>query len=142
MSPERRVAHQLQEAGISFEPVQTRAARELVRRWRSVYAAEVHRQTGRWTHAGYDWHAFSWAFTPHRSGSTALEEYLRVPMTEDHVYVASGWSMAEFMFRCEPSRPVFRHPSLDVLTFPPSLAWTAAFPHEQALGPYFSVAQG
>lgn len=140
MNPADRVALLLQDAGVSFEPVQARAGRELLQRWRRIYAAEVHRRTGRWTYAGYEWHAFSWGFSPHLSGSAALDEYLRTPLTEHCVYVASGWSGAEFVFQCEPCRPVFRHPSVDVLTFPSSLVWTAAFSHEGIMGPYFSVA--
>ena len=138
MSPASRVSQSLLDAGVTFEEIGPREGRELLRRWRETYASEVHHRMGAWTHAGYDWHAFSWGFYPHQRGDSALAEYCGLPKKERAVYVTSGWTGTEFVFKCEPCRPVFRHQNLDVLVFPDSLEWTAAFPHEVAMGPYLA----
>jgi hypothetical protein len=130
----------LDEAAIPYEEVSRKERWELARAWRETFAAELHRQLGVWTFHGYEWHVFSWNHYPSQRGGRALARYRSLPRAERSILVASARSSEDFMLRCPSARPVFREPALDLLVFPDTLRWTAAFPHEVDSGPYLAWA--
>ena len=100
-----------------------------VERWRSVYAGGE-RAPGL---KQYMWHTFSWGAYPSVSGEEARQLYAA------HRYF-------EVIVLSNDRKTAFRSASLpvsdrlfDFYVFPPDLAWTMAFTHEDGwLGPYFA----
>ena len=100
-----------------------------VERWRSVYASDK-RAPGL---AQYLWHTFSWAAYPSVSGEKA-EKLYAAHRCSDVVVLSNDRKTA---FRAA-ELPVCAR-VLDFYVFPPDLAWTMAFTHEDGwLGPYFA----
>lgn len=101
----------------------------LVQQWLDVYGRDRQGVDAR----AYMWHIFSSGRYPALEGEQALAEYGRQICCEfvilsndlDEAYLAD-------------SRPEDR-PFSDFYVFPPNLAWTMAFTHEEGwLGPYFA----
>jgi hypothetical protein len=101
----------------------------LVQQWLGVFAR--YRQ-GMNTEA-YMWHVLSGSRYPALAGEQARVEYLKQVCCE--FVVLSNDRDAAFL---TDTRPEDR-PFSDFYVFPPNLAWTMAFTHEEGwLGPYFA----
>jgi hypothetical protein len=101
----------------------------LVQQWLDVFAK---RRQGMNTKACM-WHVFSGSRYPALEGEQARLEYLRQVCCE--FVVLSNDRDAAFL---TDTRPEDR-PFADFYVFPPNLAWTMAFTHEEGLfGPYFA----
>lgn len=101
----------------------------LVQGWLDVFA-----QNGQGTNTrAYMWHVFSGSRFPALEGEEARAEYLRQICGE--FVILSNDRDAAFL---TDTRPEDR-PFSDFYVFPPNLAWTMAFTHEEGwLGPYFA----
>jgi len=101
----------------------------LVQQWLGVFGRDGH---GLNTNA-YLWHVFSGKRYPALEGEAARVEYLRQSCCE--FVILSNDRDAAFL---TDQRPEGR-PFSDFYIFPPNLAWTMAFTHEEGwLGPYFA----
>lgn len=108
--------------------------------WREKFASSVKSQTGKWAHLGFEWHAFSYEFTPSKDGLQGLALYFAETASEVYV-VPEDEDDPAFVCRT-PKRLDFSDCQTDVLVFPLALDWTIAFTHEQPeFGPYFSRAE-
>jgi hypothetical protein len=123
--------------GLIAFPLTRRERNAITKRWRERFFPHVFRETGRWVHLGYHWHAYSYRFEAALNGHEALAAYaaraerkLLVYFEEDALFDAYG----------EPS-PDLSAWRDDVYLFPHDLAWTMVFTHEQTLGlgPYFAL---
>lgn len=117
-------------------------AAELHIRWRAVFAAAVFARTGERVHLGYDWHAFSYGFTPSCSKEAALEAYRRAPLGPLHLLPNDDDDEAPCLLLEAPAAlPVLT--DLDVSVVPHDFSWTMAFTHEDGfIGPFFAAAPG
>ncbi len=97
--------------------------------WRAVFGAN---KQGINTHA-FLWHVFSADCYPCMRGDAAIEEYKRQSGVE-FVVLANDSTIA-FLTDMLPESSSLS----DYYVFPPNLAWTMAFTHEDGwLGPYFA----
>ena len=81
----------------------------------------------------YLWHVFSGARYPSSSGAAAVDQYKRQSGTE--FVVLSNDRRLAFLTELLPESSSLS----DYYVFPPNLAWTMAFTHEDGwLGPYFA----
>ena len=109
-----------------FTPVEVTG---LVQQWLDVFGKD---RVGMNTKA-YMWHVFSGGRFPALDGEQALLEYGKQACGE--FVVLSNDRDEAFLV---DSRPDDR-PFSDFYVFPPNLAWTMAFTHEEGwLGPYFA----
>lgn len=101
----------------------------LVQQWLNVFTKD-----GQGMHIkAYMWHVFSGIRYPALEGEQARIEYLRQICGE--FVILSNDRDAAFL---TDTRPEDR-PFSDFYVFPPNLAWTMAFTHEDGwLGPYFA----
>jgi hypothetical protein len=106
-----------------------RETAELIRQWLDVFG----RKRDGVSVKQYLWHVFSAGCYPCISGDEAIAEYEQqlscefviLPNPHDTAYILD-------------SRPDSR-PFADYFVFPPNMAWTMAFTHEEGwLGPYFA----
>ncbi|GEP44918.1 DUF4275 family protein [Brevifollis gellanilyticus] len=101
----------------------------LVQQWLDVFAPE---RQGINTKA-YMWHVFSGSRYPALEGELARVEYLK-QICGEFVILSNDREVAFLT----DTRPEDR-PFSDFYVFPPNLAWTMAFTHEEgSLGPYFA----
>lgn len=101
----------------------------ITRRWLEAYGQDSQAVNTR----DYLWHIFSGARYPSSSGSSASAEY-RLQKAHEYVVLSNdrkfGFATAVRPETCSLS---------DYYVFPPNLAWTMAFTHEDGwLGPYFA----
>lgn len=107
-------------------------------RWRSVFSASLHRQTGRWVADGCDWEVFHQGYFPCLRGENARRAYLEVKAMPV-VYVTSAWARSEFGFVCVGGRPGSLIERVDLLVFDESVEWTMAFTHSDGHGPFWGA---
>ena len=101
----------------------------LAQSWLEIFGVDRH---GSKTNA-YLWHVFSFAHFPALEGDKAHSEYGRQASCEFTV-LSNDRNVAYLV----DERPADR-PFSDFYIFPPNLAWTMAFTHEDGwLGPYFA----
>ncbi len=126
-----------EQSGATVVMLDYKDRRRVMRRWRESYARTVKERTGKWVHAGHDWHTFSWNFCRSRQGALAVSEYLSEHVMDVYVIPEDQEPSA---FICSGPRLLdFSECGTDVHVFPEDLSWTAAFTHEQPdIGPYFS----
>lgn len=104
-------------------------AAELAERWLAVFAANGFGNGSR----DYLWHVFSFEATPALSRAKAQEQYELESSTE-YVVLSDDRDVA-FVTDQRPSVSSLS----DWFVFPPNMAWTMAFTHEDGwLGPYFA----
>jgi hypothetical protein len=104
-------------------------ALEWVARWRDVYASEK-RASGL---SRFLWHTFSEGMYPSVAGQAAETLYQEHHFS--HVIILSNDRKTAFL---SAELPVCKY-VWDFYVFPPDLAWTMAFTHEDGwLGPYFA----
>ena len=133
---ESRLMSTFDRAFVDYQPMKTKDIWTTMAAWRKAVVPQVKQSTGRAVHLGYDWHAFSYGFTPAKSGSVAKENYQRV-LLGDYL-VLSAWSKLDFGFRCSSSeKPDFSNLHMDVLVTSTDFSWSMIFTHEQGFGPYF-----
>lgn len=105
-------------------------ALELAERWLAAYAANGFGTGSR----QYLWHAFSFAATPALEGAPALARYEQQACAR-YVALANDRKTA-FLTATRPVQSLYQ----DWLVFPPNLAWTMAFTHEDGwIGPFFAT---
>ena len=105
-------------------------ASQLVADWLAVFGKNRH---GANTKA-YLWHLFSSARYPSVSGAEAVEQYQK--QTGAEFVVLSNDHKVAFVTDLLPVSSSLS----DYYVFPPNLAWTMAFTHEDGwLGPYFAL---
>mgnify|MGYP001439648782 CR=1 FL=1 len=103
--------------------------KELVERWLEIFGKD---RQGANTKA-YLWHVFSSDRYPSVSGTAALNEY-RFQKACEYIVLSNDRDDA-FTTEVLPEKCSFS----DFYVFPPNLAWTMAFTHEDGwLGPYFA----
>lgn len=107
------------------------------KKWRGVYAVELHAATGGWVLHGLDWHVFSYEHHRYLTGDRAWDEYRRIEPCS--FIVVSAESNSTFGFACEGKPPERLKRDIDILVAPTTLEWTMAFTHENHCGPYFAV---
>lgn len=105
---------------------------------REVFAAQAmwRSRFGAPSHAGYEWHLFSFDEYPSVSGEAARQRY-RAVVRGGEVRVVSAWSGSVFGFKVGGSGLPDLEVGVDILVFDESLSWTMAFTHSH--GPYFAV---
>jgi hypothetical protein len=105
-------------------------AQALADQWLAVYAANG---TGPGSRR-YLWHVFSYGTTPALEGADALARYAQQACAQ---YVAlSNDRKSAFLTTTRPERNLYQ----DWFVFPPNLAWTMAFTHEDGwIGPFFAT---
>lgn len=104
-------------------------AKELVEKWLEVFGKN---RQGANTKA-YLWHVFSFDRYPSISGESALAEF-RKQKSPEYVVLSNDRDEA-FTTDVLPEKCSFS----DFYVFPPNLAWSMAFTHEDGLlGPYFA----
>lgn len=102
----------------------------LVAGWLAVFGKNQH---GANTKA-YLWHLFSGAYYPSVSGPDAVGQYQK--QTGVEFVVLSNDRKVAFVTDLPPESSSLS----DYYVFPPNLAWTMAFTHEDGwLGPYFAL---
>jgi hypothetical protein len=109
------------------------------RRWREMFAVELHAATGCWTHLGFDWHVFSYGYHSHVARDDAWAAFRRVEVGGAFV-VLSACDHDFFGFACSGKPPDHWSSRVDVLFAAHSMSWTMAFTHEADCGPYFATA--
>ena len=103
---------------------------EITRRWLEAYGQDSHGVNTR----DYLWHIFSGARYPSISGNSARTEY-RLRTAHEYIVLSNDRELA-FTTAVRPETCSLS----DYYVFPPNLAWTVAFTHEDGwLGPYFGV---
>jgi hypothetical protein len=97
--------------------------------WLAIYGKNRH---GANTKA-YLWHVFSGARYPSASGADAVEQY-KQQVGREFVVLSNDRKLAFLTERLPEASSL-----ADYYVFPPNLAWTMAFTHEDGwLGPYFA----
>ena len=109
----------------------------LQQEWRQVYARNLHAERGTWTHAGFDWHVFTFEHYPYQRGNGAWARYRA--LESGPFVVLSAEIRTTFGFSCTGKPPETLDRRVDILVAPPSMEWTMTFDHE-ALGPFFATA--
>jgi hypothetical protein len=109
-----------------FTEVETSA---LAVNWLAVFAKELHGINAE----AYLWHVFSAARYPSVTGADAFQQYMQQSGSE--FVVLSNDRKQAFLTELLPEGSSLA----DYYVFPPNLAWTMAFTHEDGwLGPYFA----
>jgi hypothetical protein len=128
-------------AGLQPKRLELDVAERLATRWRKTFAARTHAATGEWTHAGFDWHGFSYGFVFAWKGEEARAQYRR-QQKQQRLFVLTGPKMMTAI-TCEgPSLPWFDLKNIDVYVVSESFEWTMVFTHEgDWCGPYFTTAK-
>ena len=125
-----------------------------IQHWRQVFAAPLHRATGKWKDGQFEWHVFSGRWSRALNGGRAQAAYAEEAerWTRARKRTAPGgvrptfWLVPEDAeypaYRCEGARlPDLSHLFADAYVWPDDASWTMAFTHEASamdLGPYFS----
>lgn len=121
-----------------LQPLTAEQTQTWQQRWREAFSRPVKAATGRWTHAGFDWHAFSYEYSPSVTGDEARNAY-RATSERSLVVVPNlddGGVGCVITFQEQPNLEGRVH---DLYLFPESLSWTMVFTHEDGwCGPYFS----
>jgi|SRR5687767_14318191 len=63
------------DAGGTWLPLTQRQRWRALQEWRSVFAAPLHKATGKWKLHQFEWHVFSYKYTRALGGAKALAEY-------------------------------------------------------------------
>ena len=104
-------------------------ANSLARQWLDVFGRDRHGVNAK----AYLWHVFSGGRCLALEGEQARAEYLRQICCE--FVILSNNRDEAFLTSTRPEERLFS----DFYVFPPNLAWTMAFTHEEGwLGPYFA----
>lgn len=117
-------------------PLAAKAVWDWQRQWRQVYAAQLHAETGKWVHNGYDWHVFSFGKYEHVQGDRAWSAFRRIG--SGPFLVLSADIQHTFGFSCNGTPTERLDSGIDIVVAPPSMEWTMAFNHEH-YGPYFAA---
>lgn len=137
MSAEAKIRNVLIAAGSSPVGLSYKEVWEWQRRWRAVFAKELHASTGKWVFNDFDWHVFSFGHHAAMTGDEAWTDYRQV--TPCDFVVLSAENRVTFGFTCNGKPPDRLKAGIDVLVSPISLEWTMAFTHEDPMcGPYFA----
>lgn len=126
--------------GIRCEKMDLKATRLIRLKWREAFARPVKQRTGSWTYNKFDWHAFSFKFTPALEGARALEAYSTAPLVGFYVLPEGD----ELGYKCAgKNRPdPAKLSRIDSYVFPLDVSWTMAFTHEEPeIGPFFARAK-
>ncbi len=136
MTIESRVEAALAAAASVFEPLPSKQVWAWQTAWRQKFCRGLFEQTGHWTRGPFEWHVFSFGHHPCRSGAAALRAYRGLPPCE--YLLLSAWSRRSFGYLCQGPLPALDL-QLDLIVAPLTTAWTMAFTHEAAHGPFFAV---
>jgi hypothetical protein len=123
------------------EVLERRERWRLSQRWRETFAIGLHAARGLWKLGEFDWHLFSFEYTPAWKGARAVAAYLGLHAPS---FIASperealsavriiGGELPDFLGLCD-----------DICVWPEDLTWTMAFTHERdwGFGPYFSKSE-
>lgn len=109
----------------------------LQRAWRKIFAMSTFEKTGKWRYRGHDWHSFSYEFHTHIDGGKAIKAYSR---TKAFVFYIVPEDEPLHAYECRGRKlPDLSSLNQDIYVFPPDLAWTMVFTHEQPeMGPYYA----
>ena len=135
-----RLEELFEQPGFACRPLSRKERWNVLQQWREVFAAPLHRRTGRWKHGQFEWHVFSYAMEFDRmlKGLKAREALLEESTTA--YYVVPEDEKRSPAYFCTADRPLDLSPLADdMLLWPQSCDWTMAFTHEQDIGsgPYF-----
>lgn len=131
-----RILKHVEQRGVDVRVLSPGDCAQLQQRWRAVFAARLHAQTGSWTLHRFDWHVFSYGYYTALEGHLAADAYRKVG-TCDHVLLSSyldEW----FGFECTGAPCDLTGLYRDVTVAARDLTWTMCFTHEPDCGPYFA----
>ena len=131
--------HHVRRALMKLGPVEDLAQREtwaLQQRWREAFAAGVHASTGTWRNGPFEWHAFTFGFSPAVAGARALA--LAADRPPQPVVVLSAEAQYTFGFEARWPIDLDGH---DVIIAPRSMMWSLVFAHGHD-GPFYIEADG
>ena len=112
-----------------YSPTETNA---LTEQWLAAFAPNGFGQGSR----QYLWHVFSFGATPALEGAQALAHYERKGCARYVVLANDRQRKKAFLTDSRPVRSTLE----DWFVFPPNLAWTMAFTHEDGwIGPFFAL---
>ncbi len=119
-----------------------RERQSAIQRWRTTFAEDLFRDTGRWVLHGIEWHAFTYprhlslAHVLGRRATAAFEERVG---RDDQFLVLPGESRADFGFHVEGhlSSSGIRDLQSDVIVCGEGFGWTMVYTHEPSCGPFF-----
>ncbi len=113
--------------------------------WREKFAKEVKSSTGKWIFRGFDWHAFSYEFTPCLRGARA-EEVFNQKSADKCFLVTSHRDIPAYL--CNKGEGLNAGIFIELLSslpglidfyiFPIDYKWTMVFVHEPNMGPFFA----
>lgn len=133
------LSHQLSsQFGITAKEIIGRELQSVCKRWLTKFCPNVKRNTGKWVHDGYWWHAYSFNHEQAISGLLATEEYQSQPLEPFFLFHESDDAMFDCTGRSWPDVRVFED---DIYILPHSLNWAFLTTHEMSagLGPYFAI---
>ncbi len=78
------VEMELVSRGCSVTRLKQKENWDILNEWRRRFSANLFRQAGVWVKDGYDWHVFSFGFTRHIEGPSAIN-YMRSISNDDLV---------------------------------------------------------
>ena len=127
----------LERTGGDIVPLATKERWRVLQQWREVYAAGLHRATGRWKHGPYEWHVFSFDYARCLDREQAAAAYAD-ERAEEFVVCPESVKLPTVRVS-NGALPAFRWSGDDIDIWPAGLDWTMAFTHEESigLGPYF-----
>lgn len=137
MKTENKILNVLAAAGCAPAALTDEDVEDWLKRWRAVFARQLHAATGQWVLHDIDWHVFSYEHHQANSGDAAWAEYRRLSLCS--FVVISGDGRTRFGFACEGKPPDRLKAGVDIIVAPTSLDWTMVFTHEEPVfGPYFA----
>lgn len=129
----------LESRGIAYELLPDKECWRFQQTWRETYSRAVYDATGKWTHLGFDWHAFSYGFTPALERDSARNEYRQVSVGT-YLILPDKDEMPGL--RCMNALPDLSRKGVDAYVCAPDMSWTMVFTHEDDdCGPYFSTVE-
>jgi hypothetical protein len=136
MAVEDKIETLVRGAGAAVERMSRNAIWKSLTEWRSSFASEVESETGRATHLGYEWHAFSYGFSRASEGQSAVQAAMEHSPSE--YLVLSAWTDVQFGFRCQGPLPDLGAMRVDTIIVDADMSWTLVFTHEPGVGPFYA----
>ena len=136
MAVEHKIEALIRRAGAGVEGMPRKAIWKALTEWRLAFASEVEAETGRATHLGYEWHAFSYGFSRASEGKVAVEAAMEHSPCE--YLVLSAWTGVQFGFRCQGTLTDLRAIRVDMIIVDTDTTWTLVFTHEPGIGPFYA----
>jgi hypothetical protein len=132
----RKLENILISKNVDYEVMSLNELKSHQKAWREIFAKPLYKKTGEWTKDNFDWHTFSFGYTPSFSGDLAWNKYrqafkgiyLLLPNLEE----GDG-------YKCNSEIPLnLSGKNIDVYICPLDYSWTFVNTHEEGMcGPYY-----